>query len=403
MNLSIGWMKHLTILFAIGAAAAGHDRAAALNYQFTKVAETGEQFTALGAPSINNPGLVVFKASLPDGREGVFADGGGAIQQHYLTEQGTSIIGGISVNDRRDVVFLAGDLSYLGAKQVLAQIDGQIEVVAMLGIRDLLTEGAINNSRQIAFRRLLVSVEDGTYLSQGFRSPSESVTGTIASTQPIISFPFFGSMVSPAINNLGQFVFADFINGKNGVYLNDRGAVSLIYEFPDGNTRFGGMSINDASEVAFALLPDRRTGQGVFGLFVDSGGVLRAIAGTDSGFAPHLQEAVPTLNNAGQIVFLGNQLDSGLGIFIAGNDAPERLIGVGDLLDGASVWSLSLGKESLNDRGQIVFAASFDDGRTAIFRADPIPEPATLTLGIAATVLLATSMARRRGRRSPSL
>jgi hypothetical protein len=51
----------------------------------------------------------------------------------------------------------------------------------------------------------------------------------------------------------------------------------------------------------------------------------------------------------------------------------------------------------MNDAGQFVFAASLNDGRSGIYRADPVPEP----MALGAVGLLAFTLGRGRGRLAP--
>jgi uncharacterized membrane protein len=52
----------------------------------------------------------------------------------------------------------------------------------------------------------------------------------------------------------------------------------------------------------------------------------------------------------------------------------DRVIMVGDPLDGSTVIGLSVFGDYLNNTGQLVFTAQLADGRTEIVRADPVPQ-----------------------------
>jgi len=61
------------------------------------------------------------------------------------------------------------------------------------------------------------------------------------------------------------------------------------------------------------------------------------------------------------------------GIFTGGDPVADRVIAVGDALDGSTVSGfdpLSFAS-SLNNAGQIAFLVRLADGRTAVYRADP--------------------------------
>ena len=63
-----------------------------------------------------------------------------------------------------------------------------------------------------------------------------------------------------------------------------------------------------------------------------------------------------------------------VGIFTGGDPVADRVIAVDDPLDGSTVDSFGpLAFDSaLNNRGQLAFIVTLKDGRTGIYRADPI-------------------------------
>jgi hypothetical protein len=70
------------------------------------------------------------------------------------------------------------------------------------------------------------------------------------------------------------------------------------------------------------------------------------------------------------------ELDSGpAGIFVGPNPLRDKMINVGDRLDGGTVSGLLFCEEGLNDHGELSFAAVFEDPslpegrRAAVFRA----------------------------------
>jgi len=82
----------------------------------------------------------------------------------------------------------------------------------------------------------------------------------------------------------------------------------------------------------------------------------------------------PSLNNRGDVAFIADLDDGGRAIFVAPGN---RVIGVGDSLDGATISSLSFCEEGLNDSSHLAFLAFLDDPqapdgfRVAVFRASP--------------------------------
>lgn len=95
-------------------------------------------------------------------------------------------------------------------------------------------------------------------------------------------------------------------------------------------------------------------------------------------------------NNQGDVVFMA-VLDSGR-IAILSDSHPEApIISTGDVLLGSPVRSIMM-FPSLNDSGQFAFRADLADNRVVLFRADVVPEPSCLVLGL----LGMTGLARRR-------
>lgn len=105
------------------------------------------------------------------------------------------------------------------------------------------------------------------------------------------------------------------------------------------------------------LNPDDNSGATDSALFLYQNGTLMTVAGTSSplsGFG----FGTPSLNNAGQIAFLGT-LDSSEDVLLIGGGNPitNRVIGVGDSLLGGTVTGILFDREGLNDNGQLAFTA----------------------------------------------
>ena len=81
----------------------------------------------------------------------------------------------------------------------------------------------------------------------------------------------------------------------------------------------------------------------------------------------------PALNTKGQIAFLGTTQSGLVGIFTGADPEEDRVIAVGDDLDGSTVSDLSAlsFRTALNNKGQIAFIAALKNGRTGVYRADP--------------------------------
>jgi hypothetical protein len=198
--------------------------------------------------------------------------------------------------------------------------------------------------------------------------------------------------------------------GGAGVFTGRGGNLTAIADTDGIFSGFGQdfPKINNQGKVAF--VGDLKSGDQ--GVFLGTGKTLTTIADTREGFSLFVNTDI---NNRGTVAFSGFLDAGGEGIFTGADLTADRVIGTGDVLDGATVIRLGggagLSRIDLNDRGQLVFGATLSDGREGIFRADPalepVPEPPTLLLwgtmitglGFAAHRGQAQSGERRRPRR----
>ena len=90
-------------------------------------------------------------------------------------------------------------------------------------------------------------------------------------------------------------------------------------------------------------------------------------------------------------LFLARLKAGGSGIFTGPGPIADRVIAVGDPLDGSQVTGLLFNRFGLNDSGSIAFWAILADGRTGIYEA-VVPEPSSIVLlglGVGSVVLYA--------------
>jgi hypothetical protein len=128
---------------------------------------------------------------------------------------------------------------------------------------------------------------------------------------------------------------------------------------------------NDAGTVAF-IATLTAGGQAIV---TGDGTHLTTIADTSGNFSSFFGNA--TINNAGQVVFAANLADGGSGIFISQDGEVDEIIGTGDSLFGSTLSSFVANPyagRGLNNAGQLGLAAHLADGRTVIVRADPDAE-----------------------------
>ena len=126
-------------------------------------------------------------------------------------------------------------------------------------------------------------------------------------------------------------------------------------------------AINDQGAIAF----EGFSGQpGAFAIFRLDGDKVTTIAETTTGTFSDLGSE-PALNNRGSVAFLGTLASGVQGIYTGPDPVRDKVIQVGDPLDGTTVADLTraLGHSGLNDSGSIAFVATLADGRQGIFVA----------------------------------
>ena len=111
------------------------------------------------------------------------------------------------------------------------------------------------------------------------------------------------------------------------------------------------------------------------GIFVGSGGQVRTVVDSSGPFFNFLSSGHPAINDKGQVAFFGILDNFQIGLFVGPDPVADRVILIGDPLDGSTVIGLSVFREYLNNAGQLVFTVLLADGRTEIIRADPVRKP----------------------------
>lgn len=160
---------------------------------------------------------------------------------------------------------------------------------------------------------------------------------------------------------------------------------------------FGDPVINDAGRLAFAAARDDLT----LSVATYDGSNVRDVAGSEG---PFRSFSLINLNNHDVVAF-GAILDSRTvpadggvdGIFTGPDPFAERLIGLGDALDGSTITHLRFGRFATNDAGQIAFTATLADGRQGVYLYTTsmlLPEPAGPLACLAA--MLVVGRRRRR-------
>src|SRR5262249_14790946 len=161
-------------------------------------------------------------------------------------------------------------------------------------------------------------------------------------------------------------------DGRQGIYVGSGGALTTIADTSGPYASFSDApAINDNGEVLFqATLKATGDTAEVPGLFLSRAGQIKTVADATGhcvsfGFAP-------AINAQGQIAFLGTTRSGRVGIFTGTDSKLDRVVAIGDDLDGSTIVDLSVlsFRTGLNNSGQIAFIAQLADGRTGVYRGD---------------------------------
>jgi hypothetical protein len=356
--------------------------AVAQGFSFTKVADSAQDGFdpfSFGCVSINAPGDVAFRAGrlAPDGfnvTDGIYRAnaGDGTITTIVEDERRFDFVGrNPSMNDSGEVSFAAnldkGDQAILlGGGKKPTTIASTAKQFNFFGF-----DTSVNDSGVVAFKAELdpeFNFDEGLFSGSG---------GKITTHYRASTSDFDGDDSRPSINNLGAIAFDESINFDDGIFVTSNGGFTVIAA-PDPDRSVQEPTLNDAGTAAFETsFVDPATGEFVSAIVTGNGGPLSTVASTEGpigsfGFRP------PSIKNDGDVAFLATVDDfvtSEIQVRTAAGF--ERVIGTGDVLDGATVQSLTFCEEGLSDTGQVAFAATLEDAgvpegfRVAVFRATP--------------------------------
>ena len=304
----------------------------------------GGVFLSFQGPSIGPQGQVMFvaNASFPS-PGGVYLYSSGAITQ--LIASGTPANTGEAVTPGGASFTASGNLLvsdafsgtlYLFANNTLTRLVGAGDAAPGGATFNLLFGGVINSSNQIAFQAFLSDGRNGVFLlSNG------TLTKIIDSGDIMPDGVPLGFTTSPYINDSGLVVFGAVSNSiaDTGVFSYFQGQLSnLIPELAplaDGSLLFAPFpsSLNNAGQITFFASTTKVNS----GTFLFSNGQISTILGPgqaapDGGVFRFSGEAGGVLNQSGQVLAIGAELQHGSALYLFSNNHLSRVIGQGDTI-----------------------------------------------------------------------
>jgi hypothetical protein len=340
-------------------------------FQFTNVADTTKGYTSLSQfPAINNRGTVVFEATGPVFVDGIFKWQDGQIATVSSDPNSLSLYGADPVISDTGITAFEANLSS-NAREIFTNDGATTKIIANTAdqgfIARFLGSPSINRFGTVAF----FATRNG-FTSQavfvGNGGPLTTVSDTRNSN--------FSGFQNVAINDFGKIAFGASTNdGNTGVFVlgTARGRDGQLEVLPEAPidivdtsnldfTGFGDPVIN-----AFGLVADEafRPGNNIEVITADR---RRVTARTDVTTNAFLLVEHPSINDEGAVAFFATRNDGSDVILLeaTGGDKPIPVIQSGDPLFGSVVTNLDLGRFALNDRFQMAFQYTLEDGRTGI-------------------------------------
>lgn len=406
----------------------GHERLHAGPYHFTTIADDTDgqflEFEFNGTPVVSNNGTVVFGATLASGVSGLFAGTGGPLTtlvdsntQHDGFQRFTFDFQDISINSTGTVAFLGtavGSVSAISRRGVFTvDASGTVTTIAAYTSQELdylygVQGVSINDAGAVAFFASLeessggvFTEKQGIYVGQG--GPLTPIV-EYDPDDPSDDFRISGNYKQPNINNKGDVAFL----GRNlegaGIYVGNGASLTRIVGPEAGFTNFipeARFPINDAGTVAY-LFRNGTSSDSVRGVYTYSDGTITKIVDYNdldrNTLRRHFSDFTDVMiNNKGTVAFGGlwdpvmgfpdTPAAFSKGIYTGPDPEADKVIALGDLLDGSPVTDVIYWSQGLNDRDQIAFYAETESG-SGIYLATPVPEPAGSVLMLAAALAI---------------
>jgi len=221
----------------------------------------------------------------------------------------------------------------------------------------------------------------------------------------------FEGLYDAAINNSGQvgFITDDYSTGRNNgafIYRANPGGspVKIARAFTTTS-----VAINDASVMAFEAAAGTGNGFPPTGI-ATSDGLTTTFISQVGHFLPGTHILIDSyaangqgtpINNAGLVALQGSDSTfANYGIYVGDGVKTQTIVRVGQSLFGKTVKDFGLGRDAINDDGQITFSVLFTDNTSAVVittGVSAVPEPGTavmLSLGGVACLAIRRRRAR---------
>ncbi len=375
-------------------------RAIAANFTFTKIADTTDGFSSFfDAPALNDKGTVAFSGTLSNGITGVFTGSGSVITPIAISgDTFQSVLTNPAINTAGTVAFEASTDSPRNVGIFTSSGNG-LTTIATLNNSTLSDSSrapitpALNDRGTLVFGTYTINPNSNPppydLIPNVFISDSGKLSTIDLKSDVSGAFPTVPNSI--AINNANTVVFSSGYGGSQGYggLFAKVGDAPLITLATSG---FYPVSLNNEGTYAAALLGAGGSSS-ITIANINGKPESRYISGGINYNDPPSSTFLGTgsINDQDRVVFLGGQIlkpgsPQSLSFVdvnkitnnVSATDA-DKIIATGDSLFGSTVTALGgFSPRGLNNFDQVVFYSQLADGRTGIFRAEPVPEPQTV-------------------------
>ena len=357
---------------------------------FSLMVSSDNTYNWFSSPAINDSGIVSVSGSRVSGGSDLITKSGENTEILANTDGDFSSFSGTALNNSGTVAFFGGKDN--GSAGVFTIDDAGVRTIAdSTGeLSTLITLPDIADNGTVVFG----AVPDNAG-SRVIGSPAVYSSRNGELIKLIDDSGEFSYFNSSSISASGAVNFvAQRDNGRGGVFsLSPNGELSTVAEASNGQFSF--LSNASSSDSGIAFIAGLTSGES--GVFTTSNEGYREVANTQGNFSYFLNTA---FNNAGKTVFVAG-LDTGeTGIFTGADPVGNKVIAMGDELDGSTVTGLTFSSNGLNGAGQIAFSATLADGRSGVYKIESAPEPGETVGLIAAFGLLIGGLWQKKSRRT---